>query len=68
MSKIAVIKDIEHSVSYIGVHSPRLTPGQLVEIYRKTRTQYAVYATIEDYNINCGWMVPHASIKIIGEL
>ena len=68
MSKIAVIKDIEHSVSYIGAHSLRLTPGQLVEIYREDNEYYAVYTCPEDIERKFGWMVPHASIEIIGEL
>ena len=68
MNKIAVIKDIKHSVSWIGKHNPQLTPGQLVEIYRKDREMYAIYATIGEYDRKFGWLVPHASVEIIGEL
>jgi len=68
MSKIAVIKDIKHSVSWIGEHNSRLTPGQLVEIYREGNEMCAVYSTIGEYDRKFGWLVPPDSVEIIGEL
>ena len=68
LSQIAVIKDIKHSVSWVGKHNPQLTPGQLVEIYRKGGEYCAVYTCPADVKRRFGWMVPHESIEIIGEL